>query len=626
MTPPEPTAESQAERHFIELATRPLEDHPDVRDEARGELMERLSRQDPSQREAMAEAALVRLAKVQPGSWRGKALGIVSAWFVLAGIAVGLGFEFYGEIHEEKILRYEAQQEATASGSSALAPSTDLAELEAYLDSRFSGGSTTPDDAEAWGVKLDPGNGAWLWRQGLLKFDRWMASSSRPQEGVQEAWKLIEEAAAAPRFEFYRPEHDAKAIAAFGPPETCIGLGNRARLSYHRRGGDQGELMASLFYDVAGSQEAARDADGLRSAIQTWETLCLRLAQESTQRQDLILLFKMSEAGKSLYSAAKSLGLTAEQERLSPQIKALAASQILTKSTSPPELGVIAQRIYLAGPLPATEAYKPGRMMEYAAAERFLALCAAVLLLPFLAVLGIEGVRRGRRVNGLASGLSPLFDGRDGLWLIGLGLLAPLAWYWLITRLTPMGLREVGIVQFKYPTILFQAAATLLLGLSLVIQTSQWRVGVRAKVIGLRAGLPWLGWLMVGMAAALVPAAGIGRWLPQSQIEDFIKILSAAGGIPLLWILWRGCALLCGPKLNALPGVLAARAASLPLLLAITILLAFNPLLLAIEKNWMAQDSVSGWDAKRGTTLQEARSVDFVVARCREFFENPKKQ
>lgn len=38
MTPP--NSESKIELHFVELATRTLEAHPELRDEARGELMD----------------------------------------------------------------------------------------------------------------------------------------------------------------------------------------------------------------------------------------------------------------------------------------------------------------------------------------------------------------------------------------------------------------------------------------------------------------------------------------------------------------------------------------------------------------------------------------------------------
>ena len=95
MPPPDPGAQSPAERDFIELATRPLETAPNVRDEARGELMERLSRQPPHHREAAAEVAVSRLAKTVPGRWRGKALAAAVAGLVLTGLLIYLGFSFF---------------------------------------------------------------------------------------------------------------------------------------------------------------------------------------------------------------------------------------------------------------------------------------------------------------------------------------------------------------------------------------------------------------------------------------------------------------------------------------------------------------------------------------------------
>jgi len=68
--------------------------------------------------------------------------------------------------------------------------------------------------------------------------------------------------------------------------------------------------------------------------------------------------------------------------------------------------------------------FEPGRRVEYAVADRAFALAAALICLLLLAVAGVEGVRRGRMVSGLADGLALLFRPFDTAWALGLGLIS----------------------------------------------------------------------------------------------------------------------------------------------------------------------------------------------------------
>ncbi|WP_367870290.1 hypothetical protein [Luteolibacter sp. Populi] len=629
MLPPDPGAQSEAERHFIELATRPLEDVPPVRDEARGELMERLSRLPPHDREAAAESTLPRLAKTVPGSYRAKAATAGVAWLILAGLVIWQAYSFYTEC-DNAAKRWAIDARAAMHGGS---PADDSAPASpSDYEARFSGYNTRslPADYHAVWTSIDAGNGAWAWREALAKAKTWR--SSVPRGGgageMEEAWKLVEEAARAPRFEIYSPERRIAAMDTLKDPETFIDLASQLGRNFpFGLNTDDRDSTADIFNERAATLVATHDEEGLRSAIRNWERLCLRLASEATVSRELTPAGDAVAAGEKLRDAARTLGLTAELARIQAQLDAIEHSPYHytfgAYQDTVPASGVMARSVRIEGAQPAPADYEPGRMMEYALAERLMAMLGAILVTLTLGVVGLESIRRGQRVNGLASGLSPLFDGRDGLWLVGLGAIAPFAWYWMITRLTPLGCRDLGILHLDYPPGIMQGIAAILLLLVMIVQTGHWRIARRTAVLGLGMRHLWPGWIMAGFCALLVLAPGFGRWLDQPQIDDFIQAVSVSAGFPLLWLLWRGGALVCGPNSNAVSGVIFSRAVIPPLILAAALLTGSHYFLLGAEKNWLARDTVTGWDRTRATTKQEARSTDVLIARFRENFGEP---
>src|SRR5690606_27999239 len=93
-------------------------------------------------------------------------------------------------------------------------------------------------------------------------------------------------------------------------------------------------------------------------------------------------------------------------------------------------MGMMARAsVLFSDPAEDDSMYAPGRNAEYALLDQILALISLVLLFLALYLACFESIRRGRRVNGLASGLMPLFDWKDSFWISGLGAAFPLAWY-----------------------------------------------------------------------------------------------------------------------------------------------------------------------------------------------------
>ncbi len=608
MIPPE--TESQAERHFIELATRPLEGQPEIRDEARAELIGRLQVQSPEAREAALTQALGHLAKTIPAPWQRKAVALAALWLLLALITAWSGIQLGRQIKfnkdQEKAFSEWKDRDLSLDPQTFTKP----AEYEALVDS---GGPLPPDYREVW-TRIDPDNGAWAWRDALDKAHPW---SGKPHD-YEIAWRLAEEAAQAPRFHRYALERKAAWWKPWGEPTNMPELSTRATDVLR----PTPNVTQYLFRERIRIALDARDKESLRSTIRTWEQLFLKVAGGPAELAEASRLLGV---GSLLKVSAEELGMNAETERITRQIEAMATPARDRHGEAPPQMAHITKILYYSGifqwaPLTDLSTLEPARMAEYATADRYQALAAAVLLLPVLAGAIFESIRRGKRVNGLASGLAPLFSGADGLWLLGLGLLAPFAWHWGITRLTPCGWRDGSTSEFGYHAHTLQAVVGLLLMLVMTLQTAQWRLSRRAAFLGLGPRHLWIGWAVAGMTAALLPLAGLGRWLPTEQADSFVRIYLGGCGIPLLWLLWQGGAILFGSNANALGGVMLARAATLPLLLGIILLSALQPMMVATEKSWMAKDEVTGWNSSRGMTKQEARAIDTLAARCREAF------
>lgn len=626
----EPETESQATRHFIELATRPLEDQPEIRDEARAELMGRLQAQDPQEREAALDEALPKLAKVIPGSWKGKAIALGIVWLLLAcavgwqGYGVFREFKTTWDIRNERISRFMGYPGTSSFPAAWESSATNPAALEEEIREHGYGiGEVLPTNFEELRKKIDPDNGAWP----LLEAKKWNnvflpnGPPLGPEGEVEEQGTrhLMEEAANAPRFEIYGPAARVARMQRNAPPETMLDLNLRANdfASFGRTEGPPAAMLA----EQANALEKKGNKEGLRKTIRLWERLCVRLADTSLGLRDFNPAVNLAAAGLVLADPAKRLGMTTEEARIRKQAAEIDSAAART-GTAEPGYPMTLRNQIIPGTEPDAAACVPGREMEYAFVERVLAAVAAILLLLTLAGVGFECVRRGRRVNGLASGLSSLFTGGDGLWMLGLGVLVPIAWYWGITRLTPFGGRDLAIAHLPYPGIFASALAGLLLLLSLVVQTARWRIARRTALLGTAPKWLWPGWVIVAIAAILVPLPGAVRWLPSSAQQDFFVSTGVACGIPLLWLLWRAGAVLFSPGTNALGGVLLSRALALPLLLATIFVTGAYAYLQQREKQIIATDPVVGWDAAHASTRQEARSVEHLKRRFHEVFED----
>lgn len=637
---------SPGREHFAELATRTLENHPELQDEARSELLGRLAHGDPEPGRLLEASS--RLKSHPPG--RGKLLSVFAVLAVLA-LGISIALKVRQAIPEIKVSAW------------ALGNAIDLdadEELDALLtaeqrDFVFAGiGSDTetipklerqwqlhpeergileelahrhlaarqtlpPGFSESW-RRRDPDNGIWLLLEAVGKHLEWKRAGSVTGDPLHlEITGLLQQAAQAPRFEPRLPELRRKRLSMF-PPTASMAGENRVFLysisalwcpTYRLRH----DALKTGINDEANRLVIAKNPEGLRQLIQDWEKLAGRMASGSSTLLDLTIAQNFArESGRILQTASKDLGLTDEESEISRKLVLLSSVRSAPSSPPDPRLMSSLARIMYVGSAPNVITdpveFEPGRRIEYAVAERMSCLAAAFPVMFFLAGATIESFRRGRRLNGLADGLRPLFTPAELAWTTGLGLAFPALWYFGITRFTPLGLRDSGLCYYNPPPALIQAAAVLVFSLLMIVQALRWRITRRAGFLALWPRFPWIGWTMAGIAAAVIPLTGVVRGMTGNETRT-LQAIAASGGLPLLWLLWEAASVVFSPRDQALGGVLLSRRLIVPSAVLAALLLGAGVPLRAVERHWHARDPLTRADREHGgMTLWESRLVE----------------
>ncbi|MCW1885110.1 hypothetical protein OKA04_10255 [Luteolibacter flavescens] len=640
---------------FAELATRPLESLPDLREEARAEVLSRLAH---GGQEIPADVA--RLEAKRPsstGRWAGVVaavivlLGAIAAWQgrhavpelrILSGIFSTVKIFEYKDGVRESVAPENRDYVFAGFGSYSEAITNlerqwqlhpdDLGIYEELAHRRLAAEQGLPPGfSETW-QRLDPDNGVWLFLEAMGKHEEW--KSSGPPAGElysKDALDLLLRSAVAPRHESHIPALHSRRYSMIPRSETvadnCALLLHAISTSFLPTMSNQRETLDSF---NGGVQDAIARDDGERLAelILAWERLIGRKGVDaSSVVEQSTATGSWNHTGKEMQDACRKLGLTDLEARLDGLQKKFSTHMAMYSGAMYrglrriEEMGVLARTLWSGSVLPVDpELHAPGRLAEYAVMERMLGLAAALIVLLFLLVMLIEGVRRGRRVNGLVDGLSPLFRLSDVAWMVGLGVVLPVVWYFGITRWTPLGLRDIGMPQYTPQPVLIQAAAGLVFVLLMIVQAARWRLVARAGFLALKPAWPWVGWTMTAVAALVIPLSGAVRYLPGNE-ERFLQGVAAAGGMALLWLVWEAGALVFKSRDTSLGGVLLARRMALPLASLPALLLACWGPLLATERHWHSLDQMTRGNPERGgLNFTECRLVDHMRESFRQAF------
>lgn len=643
---------------FIGLATRSLEG--DAKEIAATELAARLAHAGADDGAVEEAAARLEKGRVTSGSRRMWVFG-----FAVVGLAVILAVLMPRHWREARLLepvhRQGVDGEYLARVLTTIGGGADVDLGNSYFDARtggietkvirdpagierierstgflrllfhfLGGASDLPPDFEEW-QDLDPGNALWL----LYAADRTATGGAslaadgkvvvRDEARFESALQLFHRAAACDHVRFYGAKDRELRMSIFAHDGSLKSAHMRTALLDAGGHSNQFYLLSLWGAVLAKAERCEREKDGeeLRMIMEDLRKVLILIYSNpesfvgGTHARDL-------ESWQALAAVCRRMGLASETDRLSRLVKIL--SGVVNRAISfdggdvelqSGALGKMRSDIYQA--YTSEDAFTPGRLAEYAVADRFTAL--AGVLAAFLVAAGglIEILRRGSHSRRLAGGLMPLFRATDRAWLIGLGLVLPAVWWFGITWYSPLGCRDIGLTFFEikgFPMMqpwLSQGLGGLVLAFVLLVQTARWRLGKRGAFLSLRPERMWIGWTMAVLAALFIPAQGIVRYLSADQ-DKFLLYGSAAGGIALLWLLWQAAMGLFAARENALGGQVLLRLLMPGVIVLALLLLGAMPLLRKSERKWVAEmDRFSTVSlglpsgASRGTDFDEIR-------------------
>lgn len=630
---------------FLDLATRPLEGVPAMREEAKGELMARIAHGGVPYEMLDLSEPTGRLAATAPRKpWPRRiallagALGLTAATGIAVavlgyGVAVmsqagmmGMQVRFGGfhGMHDElpqplaKVVRERApglplglhpQAFSTAETEDLLARQPDdLAVLQEHVSRRMRERKDTwfglTDDERETIQRLDPDNALWPLMEAFAHAaaagdaSPGMKMTTTGEENFRQALQRFGEAARKPRYNDHSRELQRRQIDAF--PRSRNITEDMVVLSFAEvvasTAWSPGRNLDDCVEDHCARLIAAKDQDGLRRFFREWRDLASRVARSSGDAyQDYYSTSEvMNRMGVTIGEACNELGMAAEKAEAEEFGKALANA--LPAGSLPQELRAAAGARLMASPvaLPGLTVAEvlPSRRAEMAYFDRLLGTALAVGALVFAGLVALEACRRSRGVKGLARGLMPLFRAEDHAWIAGLGIALPWLWWWGIARMSPLGMRDVEFTEWTALVWMLQPLAGLIAGMVLLLHTARWRWQVRAGFLGLGMKLPWAGWAVAAMAALALPAAGALRYLTLNDEQSAYYLLGVAGmaACALLWLLWDGIMNLFTPRSGALRPNVTTRVMQPWAMAGTATVLAAVAVSTAMERRWFAKD------------------------------------
>jgi hypothetical protein len=251
-----------------------------------------------------------------------------------------------------------------------------------------------------------------------------------------------------------------------------------------------------------------------------------------------------------------------------------------------------ARKVLSPPPVSAAD-FEPMRRAEH---ELFggLGILATAILISFAAlVVFLSLLISTAMIRSLAYRMGGVLGMTDWVWVIGLGIVSPILFFLMVTRLTPLAGREYEVMHFKLVLPGVQYAALLLALLIAPATAVRWRLGKQLACFGfgdrftVSLALAVLAMLAVWSLAALpfVERFGMGRHI----------VLAALAAPPALCL-----CLLFANALRSILGKPAARLAQcataiavLPAYpIAIVLLCSLTPIYSAGEKRWLAQETL----------------------------------
>ena len=387
---------------------------------------------------------------------------------------------------------------------------------------------------------------------------------------------------------------------------------------------------------AAGAQQAAAKGDvaAFRQIISDWQSLTSGIIGSTTTLVDgLVAKVFIGIPLKNFRDAARALSLEneaayfaefqdridadrLERDRFNKVGKPgddliMRKSSLLLGITSP-----MIHRLVKSSPALAEAELRPGRYADHALLERVLSWLAWAVLGAAAALAVLSRFIRSPLARKLSGRFEHLFRPVDWAWVVSGGIVFPVAWYFLITRLSPWAAREWSALlsMFISPGGQFGCLALSMIILTAVIASG--RLAKRGAALGLKPRCPWIGWVAALAALAGVPAFG-AMMAPGNVVLQ--KVAFGLAGFAGLW-LFVGLALNCfGHASQALRRATLARIVWPVWVAGMLVLVGLVPYFHAEEIRWLRQDRMTELSAEAGGwTYHEHRVARMLRAELLE--------
>lgn len=307
----------------------------------------------------------------------------------------------------------------------------------------------------------------------------------------------------------------------------------------------------------AGQCAEQKDAAAFRQLVNDWRWLASTTAKDGTLLVDVLIARALFIAPLTyLRDAAQALGLEedarrfdalhlreeARRARVKQESRGSEESHLIeSKGSMMAHLTMPMVSRQVASPPPITDSdLRPGRYADHALIGRIHAL-ASWLLLGFASLAALGRSRRGEITRHLSKRFQDLLQTTDWGWIFIGGIIAPLLWGFVITRLSPLSAREwsVNSSGFLLPGTQLGSITILVLTASSVMVSRQLQQ--RAGFLVPRPRAPWLGWLAIACAALAIPLVGTLMLLPGGFGHLIFQVGCTLTGLALLWLAWGVC-------------------------------------------------------------------------------------
>jgi hypothetical protein len=656
---------------WISAVTRPFNRNPELQLAARQELSEQAADADP---DALATLA-ARFDAIDRGSSKNRALfrwlPIALAFGIALGFGIPTALKFFGLQQFITTMSRSTTKRAIANPTDQLrAELTPEQRLFVFGDSSQPTPElaaralwkTQPDNPVLFADylehcdplpanfletarRIDPDNGWFLLlKAGELAEDA-VEKHNRPWSGpledrpklvdwtindeakFQAAMALIEEAVSMPRIAPYAAGLLKKRLKILPAEHDFPSRIARLTFAAGSPSGTSFELLKASSIVSARAFILGRDKDAgaLRALIPTAESLCRQLAgQDGSLVAQLVNLAICLSIHEQLVEACERSGLTGEANRLRPTLEALRSirkkedgwtdeetSQLrkhgdLLAALAVPAMGT------LGVPPVTVEELEAGRRMNYAIADRVLLWSFAIHMLLAVGLALILPRLRGAVASRVGRRFAHLLGPADWAWILGLGTIAPLAWFLAISHLTPLGVRDWGLGFFPYQPIVTQYGITFYLLVFSNLCVTRWRLGRHASSLGFGTRRPWLSPLPVILLALALPCAGLLRFGSAVPLYFAAGLLSACA----LWAVFLAGRAVFGRRPHT-PCRAAVATVLAPALAAATlVVLALVPFTHHAERHWIAKDDLMRTSPENlGMSRIEREACELIQAR-----------